>query len=58
MKTIPCKMHAFYQNADSFKLLYSGFVSCNIQALCKKISVYLSDCRVVFFFFPRNENPD
>ena len=50
MKTIPCKMHAFYQNADSFKLLYSGFVSCNIQALCKKISVYLSDCRVVFFF--------
>ena len=36
---VPCKMHAFHQYAISIELLYSGFVSCNIQALyIQKIS--------------------
>ena len=31
LETVPCKMHSFCQNAISFGLLYSRFVSFNIQ---------------------------
>ena len=33
LETVPCKMHSFCQNAISFGLLYSRFVSFNIQTL-------------------------
>ena len=59
LKPIPCKIHAFCQNAISFELLYSGFVSCNNRVLYmqKKSTVYLSDCRDVFCLQGiRNEN--
>ena len=64
-------MHAFYQNAVSFELLYIGFVSCNIQILYMQtnqlhILPILGFYRFSFFFFfffflflqdMRNENP-
>ena len=49
-------MDAFRQNAISFRLLYSGFVSRNSQVLyIPKSAVYLSGCRVVCLLFARVE---
>ena len=47
-KPVSCKMHAFLQNAISFELLYSDYP---IFICTKNSAVYLSDCRVTFFFF-------
>ena len=58
-ETVPCKMHAFCQNAISFEMLQSGFVSSNIQVYVHKIAVCLYDNRAMFILQDRrNKKPD
>ena len=48
-KAVLCKMHAFFQNAISFELLYSGFVLISKLYIYKSSAVYLSSVGLLLF---------